>query len=36
MRTTLFAPDLVAPGMITAAQFADLDKDGDPDLVIAG
>ncbi len=34
--TTTAAPALEQAGMITAAQFADLDDDGDPDLVIAG
>lgn len=29
-------PELKAPGMITAAVFSDMDKDGDPDLLLAG
>lgn len=30
------SPDLMGPGMITDCEFADMDGDGDPDLVLAG
>ncbi len=30
------APDLMGPGLITDARFADMDGDGDDDLVLAG
>lgn len=30
------SPDLMGPGMITDAEFADMDGDGDEDLVVAG
>ncbi|MCB0794217.1 MAG: VCBS repeat-containing protein [Flavobacteriales bacterium] len=35
-RTKDLAPQAMGPGMITALEFADLDTDGDPDLVLAG
>jgi enediyne biosynthesis protein E4 len=35
-KTTQLAPDLVQPGLLTDALWADLDNDGDPDLVAVG
>jgi enediyne biosynthesis protein E4 len=34
--TSVAPPELVKIGMVTAAQWADIDRDGDPDLALVG
>ena len=34
--TQELAPEALGPGMVTSVRFADLDQDGDPDLVLVG